>query len=282
MQNKKQSAHRQGDLLDRTFTEEEFPERFTGVWRLYGKQAFRHFAQSRICVIGLGGVGSWAAEALARSGIGHITLVDPDVVVATNLNRQIQALENNIGKNKALALAMRVKAINPDCRVTVKAERLTPYNIAEFVGKDSFDYVVEAIDDITAKAALIAYCRKNAIPQVTSGGAGGQTDPTRIVVSDLGRTVQDPLLARLRSRLRQKYGFPRGTGAFGIAAVYSTEQVKYPGEPAASALAEAADNDGDGAVRASAYGTTVVVTASFGMTVAAVVLQHLADAASGT
>ena len=257
--------------------EEDFPERFTGVWRLYGKQALRNFMNSHICVTGLGGVGSWAAEALARSGIGRITLVDPDVVVTTNINRQIQALKGNLGKSKAQALAERIKEISPDCRVTVKAERVTPHNLTEIIVQEGFDYVIEAIDDITAKAALIAFCSKNGIPLVTSGGAGGKTDPTRIAISDLSRTEQDPLLSRLRRQLRQKHDFPRGKESFDIAAVYSTEQQKYINESNVPV-----SEDAHAGTEMPRYGTTVVVTAAFGMTAASVVLRYLADAAAVT
>ena len=156
-------------------------QRFGGTARLYGENALQLFAQSHVCVVGIGGVGSWAAEALARTGIGAITLIDMDDVCVTNTNRQIHALRDNVGLAKAEVMAERIRQINPECRVNVVDDFVTPDNVAEYMNA-GFSYVIDAIDSVRPKAALIAYCRRNKIPLVTTGGAGGQIDPTQIQV----------------------------------------------------------------------------------------------------
>ena len=154
-------------------------QRFGGTARLYGEKALQLFADAHICVVGIGGVGSWAAEALARTGIGAITLIDMDDVCVTNTNRQIHALRDNVGLAKAEVMAERIRQINPECRVTVVDDFVTPDNVAQYMSV-GYSYVIDAIDSVRPKAALIAYCRRNKIPLVTTGGAGGQIDPTQI------------------------------------------------------------------------------------------------------
>ena len=148
-------------------------QRFGGTARLYGEKALQLFADAHICVVGIGGVGSWAAEALARTGIGAITLIDMDDVCVTNTNRQIHALRDNVGLAKAEVMAERIRQINPECRVTVVDDFVTPDNVAQYMSV-GYSYVIDAIDSVRPKAALIAYCRRNKIPLVTTGGAGGQ------------------------------------------------------------------------------------------------------------
>lgn len=156
-------------------------------------------------MVGIGGVGSWAAEALARTGIGAITLIDMDDVCVTNTNRQIHALRDNVGLAKAEVMAERIRQINPECRVMVVDDFVTPDNVAQYMNA-GYSYVIDAIDSVRPKAALIAYCRRNKIPLVTTGGAGGQIDPTQIQVTDLAKTIQDPLAAKLRERLKSDFG----------------------------------------------------------------------------
>ena len=249
--------------------------RFEGVRYLYGEAAFHLFQKAHVCVIGVGGVGSWAVEALARSGIGNLTLVDPDSVAPSNMNRQIQAMQGTLGKSKVATLAARIREINPACGVRQMPEKVTLENPALLFDKHHFDYVIDAIDDMFAKTALIAWCRENGVSLVTVGGAGGQTDPTRIAVCDLCRTEQEPLLARVRKRLRQKYDFPRGTRPFGVDAVYSSEPLRYP----AGADIVQPDTQEREFVETDAlrFGTSVTVTASFGMVAASVVLRRLAE-----
>ncbi len=180
-------------------------QRFGGTARLYGEKKRCNCLLTRIfVVVGIGGVGSWAAEALARTGIGAITLIDMDDVCVTNTNRQIHALRDNVGLAKAKVMAERIRQINPECRVTVVDDFVTPDNVAQYMSA-GYSYVIDAIDSVRPKAALIAYCRRNKIPLVTTGGAGGQIDPTQIQVTDLAKTIQDPLAAKLRERLKSDF-----------------------------------------------------------------------------
>lgn len=181
-----------------------YMQRFSGIARLYGQQALGVFSQAHVCVIGIGGVGSWAAEALARTGIGAITLIDMDDVCVTNTNRQIHALRSNVGQAKTEVVAARIREINPECQVTCIDDFITPDNVDKLID-NRFSYVIDAIDSVRPKAALLAYCRRFKIPIVTTGGAGGQIDPTRIEVADLAKTIQDPLAAKLRERLKNDF-----------------------------------------------------------------------------
>jgi tRNA A37 threonylcarbamoyladenosine dehydratase len=231
-----------------------------------------------VCVIGVGGVGSWVVEALARSAIGALTLIDLDNVAESNINRQIQALSGTIGQAKIDALAERIAQINPYCKVTLVEDFITADNLDAMLGGRGFDYVVDAIDSARAKAALIAYCRDHQLPLLTIGGAGGQTDPTKIAVRDLAKTEQEPLLKRVRKLLRNHYGFPRGEkNKFNIDAVFSMEPLRDPeGEDSCSVDAEQRGITG---INCAGFGSSVVVTASFGMVAAAHLLRKLADGA---
>lgn len=260
----------------------DFDRRFGGIARLYGDAALARFRTARICVVGVGGVGSWVVEALARSAIGNIAMIDLDNVAESNVNRQLHALTDTLGKAKVTALAERIAQINPTCKVTEVEEFITPDNLDEMIGDGHFDYVVDAIDSVKAKTALIAYCRAKGIRLITIGGAGGQTDPTQIEVRDLCRTEQEPLLAKVRKRLRAQHGFPRGTkNKFGIEAVFSTEPLKLPETGAACDIDEDDDNKpGVSGLNCAGFGSTMAVTASFGLVAAARVLRALAADAS--
>jgi tRNA A37 threonylcarbamoyladenosine dehydratase len=254
----------------------DFERRFGGIARLYGDAAFSRFQNSHVCVIGVGGVGSWVVEALARSAIGKITLIDLDNVAESNINRQIQATSDNLGKAKVLALAERIALINPRCEVVQVEDFVSVDNLEEMIGAPGYDYVIDAIDSVKAKTALIAYCRQHGVQLITIGGAGGQTDPSKIEIRDLSRTEQEPLLALVRKRLRQNYGFPRGMkNKFGIDAVFSMEALTMPPEQEACAV----DTEGEGitGLNCAGYGSSVVVTASFGLAAAAHVLRKLAQ-----
>lgn len=251
----------------------DFERRFGGIARLYGADGLARFQAAHVCVIGVGGVGSWVVEALARSAIGKITLIDLDNVSESNINRQIQALSNTVGQAKVTALAERIAQINPQCQVTQVEDFITPENLTALIKAPQFDYVVDAIDSVQAKTALLAFCRAEAIPVVTIGGAGGQIDPSRIEIRDLCRTEQEPLLSLVRKRLRQNYGFPRGTkNKFGIDAVFSMEPLKFP---EASCDVDASE-DGISGLNCAGFGSAMVVTASFGMHASALVLRKLA------
>jgi tRNA A37 threonylcarbamoyladenosine dehydratase len=262
----------------------DFDRRFGGIARLYGAAALQGFQQAHVCVIGVGGVGSWVAEALARSAIGRITLIDLDNVAESNINRQIHALTDTLGKAKVTALAERIAQINPFCRVTEIEDFVTADNLDQMIGVRNFDYVIDAIDNVRAKTALIAYCREQNIKLITIGGAGGQIDPTRIEIRDLCRTEQEPLLAKVRKRLRAEHGFPRGTkNKFGIDAVFSTEPLRSPDTDGACELDDGNQPGGTVGVtglNCAGFGSSMAVTASFGLVAAAQVLRKLADRAA--
>jgi len=257
--------------------EMDFDRRFGGVGRLYGDAALERFRDAHVCVIGIGGVGSWVVEALARNAIGKITMIDLDNVAESNVNRQIHAMTDTLGQAKVSAMAARIAQINPTCQVTEIEDFVTPENLDHMIGTRNFDYVVDAIDDVRAKTSVIAYCREHGIRLITIGGAGGQVDPTKIEVRDLCRTEQEPLLAKVRKRLRALHRFPRGTKSkFGIDAVFSTEPLRFPdtGE-----VCEVGDDEQAGitGLNCAGFGSTVAVTATFGLVAAAQVLIKLAD-----
>lgn len=273
----------------------DFKRRFGGIARLYGAAGLARFRAAHVCVIGVGGVGSWAVEALARSAIGHITMIDLDHLAESNVNRQIHALTDTLGMAKVAALAQRIQQINPDCQIEQIEDFLTADNLETLVGNRRYDFIIDAIDNVRAKTALIAYCRLHQQPLVTIGGAGGQIDPTRIEVRDLCRTEQEPLLAKVRKRLRAEHGFPRGAkNKFGIDAVFSTEPLRLP-ELQEKNIEEEGDSDNSAAnsaglggesmnaasaaitgLNCAGFGSAVVVTAAFGLVAAAHVLRLLA------
>jgi tRNA A37 threonylcarbamoyladenosine dehydratase len=258
----------------------DFARRFGGIGRLYGERALERFRAAHVCVIGVGGVGSWIVEALARSAIGQLTLIDLDNVAESNINRQIQALSGTIGQPKIAALAERIAQINPYCRVNLVEDFIAPDNLAQMIGAGGYDYVIDAIDSARAKAALVAYCRAQAIPLITIGGAGGQLDPTRIEVRDLSKTEQEPLLKRVRKLLRNNYGFPRGEKTkFHVDAVFSMEPLRFPADEPSCSL-DADERNGVTGLNCAGFGSSMVVTASFGMVAAAHLLRKLADGAN--
>ncbi len=260
--------------------EADVERRFGGIGRLYGLPALARFRAAHVCVVGVGGVGSWIVEALARSAIGQLTLIDLDNVAESNINRQIQALSATIGQPKIAALAERIAQINPSCRVHQVEDFVAPDNLEQMIGVKGFDVVIDAIDSVKAKAALIAYCRNNAIPIVTIGSAGGQTDPTRIEVRDLTKTEQEPLLKMVRKRLRTQYNFPRSLKTkFNVDAVFSMEPVAMP-EGDASCDIDPDGQTGISGLNCAGFGSSVVVTASFGFIAAGHVLNQLAAEAA--
>jgi tRNA threonylcarbamoyladenosine dehydratase len=247
--------------------------RFGSIARLYGAASLARLAAAHVCVVGIGGVGSWAVEALVRSGIGRLTLVDFDHIAESNVNRQIHALEDTLGRAKVLAMADRIRAINAACRVAAVDAFVAEDNLAQTV--PDCDVLIDAIDQLKAKAALIAHCRDNGLHVVTTGGAGGRTDPTRIHVDDLAHTSHDPLAAKLRAMLRREYGFPRDTKAdFGVECVYSLETMRKP----LAASCNADDSVPQG-LSCAGYGSSVCVTGAFGFAAASRVLARLAVAA---
>lgn len=241
--------------------------RFGGIARLYGIGALARLETAHACVIGVGGVGSWIAEALARSGVGRLTLIDLDHVAESNINRQIHALDGTLGQAKVLAMAERIRAVNPRAEVVTVEEFVTPDN-ADVLLRD-FDVVVDAIDNVRAKVAIVLACKRRRIPLIVAGGAGGKSDPSKIRVDDLSRTEQDPLLAKVRKRLRSEHGFPRNPKRpFGIEAVYSCEPLRL--DELACDLPH-----GPQGLSCAGYGSSIAVTASVGMLVAARAMERL-------
>ena len=251
-----------------------YQQRFGGTARLYGQQSLELFSQAHVCVIGIGGVGSWAAEALARTGIGAITLIDMDDVCVTNTNRQIHALRENVGQAKTEIMAQRIRAINPECKVTCIDDFITPDNVEML--SQGFSYVIDAIDSVRPKAALLAYCRRFKIPVVTTGGAGGQIDPTQISVVDLAKTIQDPLAAKLRERLKNDFNVVKNSkGKLGIDCVFSSEPLMYP-QADGSVCASRATAEGPKRMEcASGFGAATMVTATFGFVAVSHVLKKM-------
>lgn len=208
--------------------QDDFDARFGGIARVYGVAALEKIRRAKILVIGIGGVGSWVAEALARTGVGHLTLVDLDDVCVTNINRQVHALNGTVGKFKVDVMKERVQLINPFCEVDTKQCFFGPKNLESIFDK-SYDFVVDACDDFTNKALLIDHCKKNNLRLAVMGGAGGKTDPTQIQVTDMSTSSNDRLLARLRKKMRQEFDFPgEDGGEFGVWAVWSRERAVYP------------------------------------------------------
>jgi len=251
-------------------------ERFGSLARLYGESQLEKIQQAHICVLGIGGVGSWVAEALARSGVQQLTLIDGDDISRSNMNRQCHTLESTIGQMKAQVMKQRVLDINPECKVQAVEQYLNNENIFELLlpdGQKPYDCVIDAIDRIKYKALMIYFCKRNKLPVVTTGGAGGLLDPTQIEVKDLSRTWNDPLASAVRLALRQLHNFARNPKrSFGVPCVYSIEQQRYP------------DKDGKvgyqkpGVAGLSldcsfGYGSSVMVTSTFGFVAAATAIE---------
>lgn len=207
---------------------ESLRERFAGIDRLYGAGTIEHLSACRVAVIGMGGVGSWIVEALARSVVGHLTLIDADDICVSNTNRQLPALAGQYGRNKSVAMAERCRAINPDIEVEAVEAFLTVANMAELLDR-GFDLVIDACDSFRVKVEAIAWCRRRKLPMITVGAAGGRTDPTLVRVRDVSRTEHDAMMALIRKKLRAEFNFPKNPQRyFGVSAVYSLENVKYP------------------------------------------------------
>ncbi|WGE88609.1 tRNA cyclic N6-threonylcarbamoyladenosine(37) synthase TcdA [Actinobacillus arthritidis] len=247
---------------------DNYEQRFGGIGRLYTPEGLAKLRQSHICVIGIGGVGSWAVEALARSGIGKITMIDMDDICVTNINRQIHAMTGTVAQLKTEAMKERIERINPECVVEIIDDFITPENIPEYLNC-GYDYVIDAIDSVKTKAALIAYCKRNKIRMITTGGAGGQTDPTQIQITDLSKTIQDPLASKVRSLLRKEYNFSQNPKRkFGIDCVFSTQPLIFP-KMGEGCEVSATMNCANG------FGAVTMVTATFGFFAVSRVIDKL-------
>ena len=236
---------------------DNYEQRFGGIGRLYTPEGLSKLRQAHVCVIGIGGVGSWAVEALARTGIGTITMIDMDDICVTNINRQIHAMTGTVAQLKTESMKERVERINPECVIEIIDDFISPENIPEYLNR-GYDYVIDAIDSVKTKAALIAYCKRNKIKLITTGGAGGQTDPSQIQIADLSKTIQDPLASKVRSLLRKEYNSSQNPKRkFGVDCVFSTQPLIFP-KMGESCEISATMNCANG------FGAVTMVTATFG------------------
>lgn len=252
---------------------DNFEQRFGGIGRLYTPEGLAKLRQSHICVIGIGGVGSWAVEALVRSGIGKITMIDMDDICVTNINRQIHALTSTVATLKTEAMKTRIAEINPECQVEIIDDFISSDNLADYLNR-GYDYVIDAIDSVKTKAALIAYCKRNKIRLITTGGAGGQTDPSQIQIADLSKTIQDPLASKVRSLLRKEYHFSQNPKRkFGVDCVFSTQPLIFP-KMGEGCEISATMNCANG------FGAVTIVTATFAFFAVGRVIDKLLQAES--
>lgn len=239
--------------------EADLERRFGGLRRLYGQVQYQRLRAARFAVVGLGGVGSWAVEALARSGVAGLVLIDLDQVSESNINRQIQALGSTVGMAKAEALRQRIADIHPGCEVQVVEEFVDEENWPGLLGSTDIDGLIDACDQVRAKARLAAWAIEARLPFVGVGAAGGKRSPHAMVIEDLGLLTHDPLLASVRQRLRKQYGAAR-QGRIGARYVFSREAVQAPLDASCEA---------DGSLNCHGYGSSVTVTACFGLAAAA-------------
>lgn len=257
-----------------------YGERFGGIGRLYGKSGLERLAGARVTVVGIGGVGAWVVEALVRSGIGCVVLVDLDDVCITNTNRQLPAMEGNIGKSKVGAVAERMRQISPGCEVVEEPVFFSERSAERLLG-DAGDWVVDAMDDVSEKARLIAGACARGRGVVTVGGAGGKRWGTGVKVGDLGRSGGDDLLRAVRRSLRRDFGWELGGGKVtGVTSVYSEEKPVYPWGDGSVAC----DPEPDSSLRldcASGFGTATFVTGAFGFAAASVVVEAIASGRKG-
>jgi tRNA A37 threonylcarbamoyladenosine dehydratase len=253
----------------------DLARRFGGVARLYGDEGAARLRAAHVAVVGIGGVGSWAAEAMARSAVGRLTLIDMDHIAESNTNRQIHALGDAYGQSKVAAMATRIAAINPACEVLAIDDFVTMENATALIR--GYDFVLDCIDEVRAKAALIAQARSQKIGVVTCGAAGGRVDAARIATGDLALIAGDPLLSKVRHRLRRDFGFPRDDAKrkkFQVLAVFSDEPVRRP-------IASCEPERFVGGLACAGYGSSVAVTATMGFVAASAVLSHIARAVPG-
>lgn len=253
----------------------DYEARFGGIARLYGADGLKRLAEAHVCVIGLGGVGCWVVEALARTGVGKLTLVDMDEVCLSNVTRQLHALDDTIGRSKARLLADRVAKIFPGCEVVVEECFFTESTMQGLL-EPPFDFVVDAIDTTKYKCLLIAEAVKRGLNLITCGGAGGRTDPSRIKVADLAYTLNDPLLLQVRKRLRQQYGFPsHRRRKFKIDCVFSDELPVFP--VADGSVSCERETGADYRLNCDyGFGSATFLTGTFGFFLAAEVVRRIA------
>jgi tRNA A37 threonylcarbamoyladenosine dehydratase len=267
--------------LSTPFDDVDFERRFGGIARLYGAHALERFRNAHVCVVGVGGVGSWIVEARARRAHGPRTRIDHANVAASTKNPPIQALSSTVGMAKISALAQRIAEINPFCKVHQIEDFVEPDNLPQMIGSGKYDYLIDATDSVQAKAAMLAWARQHDLPVITIGSAGGKTDAAQISVRDLARTEQEPLLKKVRKIMRSQYGFPRGEKTkFHIDAVFSMEPLTFPDTGEVCAVDGDERSGGVTGLNCAGFGSAMVVTATFGMVAAGHALRKLADAAA--
>ncbi len=252
---------------------DEDQRRFAGLQRLYGMDGANRIRQAHVVVVGIGGVGSWAAEALARSGVARLTLVDMDHIAESNINRQIHALTSTTGQAKVEAMRERIALIHPQCQVDAVDDFVSPENWPALLPATP-DAVIDACDQVKAKVALADWALQHKVGFITVGAAGGKRLAHKVDVDDLSRITHDPLLAQLRYRLRKHHGAPKGDKRMGVQGVFSRESVAPP--DASCAI------EGDGSLNCHGYGSVVSVTATFGMCAASEILNFLAAGSQKT
>ena len=252
----------------------DFEQRFGGIARLYGKNGLEKLRAAHVCVVGIGGVGTWAVEALARSGIGALTLVDLDEVCVTNINRQLPALTETVGKSKVAVMAERIRAINPDCNICAEQKFFNAQTAGELFAT-RFDFVLDAIDDTANKVLLLISCRESNVPVITCGGAGGRRELTSVRVGDLSQASHDQLLAEVRRRLRKAHGFPAGKSAMNLPCVYSVEPAVFPQADGSVCELRSAAEEGARLNCNGGLGSATFVTGAFGFAAAGFVVRRL-------
>ena len=253
----------------------DFATRFGGIARLYGQSGLEKLRAAHVCVVGIGGVGTWAAEALARSGVGALTLVDLDEVCVSNVNRQLHALTETIGRVKVEVMAERIRAINPGCRVTAEQKFFNPQTADELLAPQ-FDFVLDAIDSVANKVLLLGRCREQKLPVVACGGAGGRRDGTQIRTADLAKVTHDPLLAEVRKKLRKEFQFPADGSPMGVACVFSVEAPVFA-QPDGSVCGARAETEAGTRLNCNGgLGSATYVTGAFGFAAAGMVVGKLA------
>lgn len=242
---------------------QDYERRFSTLSRLYGEAGLQKLEASHVVVIGIGGVGSWAVEALARSGVGKLTLIDLDNIAESNINRQIHALSSTIGESKIEAMKSRIMEINDRCEVVLVEDFLTIENLSEYLTHPRENsWILDAMDEVRVKAALIAYAKRHRYKIITTGAAGGKTKAEDLMIDDLNATFHDPLCARLKALLRKDYHFPDHTKKAGVPIVFSKENSQ-------------AKKNASGGLNCQGYGSIITVTATMGMLAASYIINKI-------
>ncbi len=255
--------------------QDDYLQRFSGCQRVYGQHVMEKLQQAHVVIIGIGGVGVWIAEALARSGVGKLTLIDHDDIALSNINRQLHTLDSTLEQSKVKVMQQRIIEINPACECHIVDDFITQTNVIRYLDQ-RYHLVLDAIDQVVFKAAIIVHCKRHKIPIISLGGAGGQIDPLQIQMSDLSKTYNDPLLAKVRNYLRREYHFTRNPKRrFGVPCIFSSEPLRYPQKGGEVSQQKVSLPAGTTLDCATGFGASVCVTASFGFIAAAKAIEKL-------